>query len=42
MNRQLFLEWQIEHYTQRLAEETRPEAKAWLRAELHRLKQKRD
>lgn len=42
MTPQEFREWQIQHYTERLAEETRTDARAWLRAELYRLKQKTD
>lgn len=33
-----FRSWQIDHYTERLAEETRIEGKAFLRSELHNLK----
>lgn len=33
-----FRAWQIEHYTARLKEETKTEAKAFLRRELHNLK----
>lgn len=33
-----FRAWQIDHYTERLAEETRTEGKAFLRAELFNLK----
>ena len=33
-----FLTWLIEHYTQRLKEEIRPEGKAYLRNQLFNLK----
>lgn len=42
MTPEQFKLWQISHYTQRLSEETRTEAKAFLRAELYRLKQNKN
>ena len=33
-----FLQWQLGYYTRRLAEETRPEGRKYLRETLHNLK----
>lgn len=37
-----FLQWQISHYTQRLAEAKTIEARSFLRQQLYNLKKKKD
>jgi len=37
-----FLQWQIEHYTQRLAEAKTTKERSFLRSTLHNLKKKKD
>lgn len=37
-----FRAWLFSHYSERLASETRPEAKAFLRATLHNLQKRND